>query len=242
MEINLKTTPLDTPARKGSLENLALRLPRWTPLQILVHIGAWIPLLVLAYDALTNNLTINPIQAAEKRTGDIAIFLLILSLACTPLNTLFKLPAVIKVRRALGLYAYMYAAIHLTIFLWLDYGFNVKFLLEAVTEKPFIIVGLTTFILLSALAFTSFKSWMARLGKNWKRLHKLVYLANLLVVLHFAWASKGDLFRLQGDVFRPLLAGAVVLLLLGLRIPAVRKRVAGSLKHLAPHLGGKLRL
>ena len=107
-------------------------------------------------------------------------------------------------------------------------------MLEAVVEKPFIIIGLTTFVLLSALTLTSFKSWMVRLGKNWKRLHRVVYLTNLLVVLHFAWASKGDLFKLQGDIIRPLLAGVAVMLLLVLRIPSVRKRLAGTLKHLAP--------
>jgi sulfoxide reductase heme-binding subunit YedZ len=234
MESNLKTTQITPPVRKGILDSLSLRLPRLTRLQILVHIGAWIPLAVLILDALNGNLTINPIQEAQIRSGDIAITLLILSLAVTPINMLFKLPGLVKVRRTLGLYAYMYAAIHLAIFVWLDYGFDLGLLLEAVAEKPFIIVGLTTFILLSALALTSFKSWMVRLGKNWKRLHRLVYLANLLVVLHFAWASKGDLFKLQGDIIRPLLAGVAVIFLLVLRIPAVRKRLAGTLKQLVP--------
>jgi sulfoxide reductase heme-binding subunit YedZ len=234
METNLKTTRITPPVRKGFLESLLQRLPRLTRLQILVHIGAWIPLAVLIFDALNGNLTINPIQEAQKRSGDIAITLLILSLAVTPLNMLIKLPGLVKVRRPLGLYAYMYAAIHLAIFVWLDYGFDLGLLLEAVAEKPFIIVGLTSFILLSALALTSFKSWMVRLGKNWKRMHRLVYLINLLVVLHFAWASKGDLFKLQGDIIRPLLAGAVVILLLVLRLPAVRNRLAGTLKQLVP--------
>lgn len=234
METNLKTTRITPPARKGILDSLSLKLPRLTRLQLIVHIGAWIPLAVLILDALNGNLTINPIQEAQKRSGDIAITLLILSLAVTPLNMLFKLPGLVKLNRPLGLYAYMYAVIHLAIFVWLDYGFDLGLLLEAVAEKPFIIVGLTTFILLSALALTSFKSWMVRLGKNWKRLHRLVYLVNLLVVLHFAWASKGDLFKLQGDILRPLLAGVAVILLLVLRIPAVRKRLAGTLKHLVP--------
>ena len=241
METNLKTTQITPPARKGIADHLSLRLPRLTPLQLIVHIGAWIPLAVLIVDALTGNLTINPIQEAEKRSGDIAITLLILSLAVTPLNTLFKYPGLVKLNRPLGLYAYLYAAIHLAIFIWLDYGFDGGLLLEAVAEKPFIIVGLTSFILLSALALTSFKSWMVRLGKKWKRLHRLVYLINLLVVLHFAWASKGDLFKLQGDIIRPLLAGAAVILLLVLRLPAVRKRLAGTLKHLVPARAAKPR-
>ena len=122
METNIKATQITPPARNGILESLSLRLPRLTRLQILVHIGAWIPLAVLILDALNGNLTINPIQEAEKRSGDIAITLLILSLAVTPLNMLFKFPGLVKVRRPLGLYAYLYAVIHLAIFVWLDYG------------------------------------------------------------------------------------------------------------------------
>jgi sulfoxide reductase heme-binding subunit YedZ len=200
--------------------------PRRKPIQWLTHIGAWIPLVVLAYDFWTNNLTVNPIQAAEIRSGDIAIVLLILSLACTPLNWLLHMPDLLKLRKPLGLYAYMYAAIHLTIFIGLDYGFDPELLVQVVFEKPFIVVGLLSFVLLTALAVTSFRWWMAKLAKNWKRLHQLVYGINLLVVLHFGWSAKGDFFRLQGDVLRPLLAGGVVILLLCLRLPPVRKALA----------------
>jgi methionine sulfoxide reductase heme-binding subunit len=204
-------------------------LPRRLPLnglQILVHFGAWAPLFVLVYDFFNNRLTVNPIQAAEIRTGDIALTLLILSLACTPLFTLTHRPQVIKIRRVLGLYGYMYAAIHMFIFAGVDYGLNVQFLWQAVTEKPFIIVGLISIISLSILAATSFRYWQRRLGKNWKRLHRLVYAINLLVILHFGWSVKGDFFHLRGDIFRPLVAGLIVILLLVLRIPAVRRAIA----------------
>lgn len=201
---------------------------RWSALQILTHIGAWIPLAVLVYDFLNNRLTVNPIQAAEIRTGDIALTLLILSLACTPLFTLTLRPEVLKVNRALGLYGYMYAALHLLIFAWVDYGLDGKLLLQAVTEKPYIIVGVISITALSLLAVTSFRWWQACLGKNWKRLHRLVYAINLLVILHFGWSVKGDFFHLRGDIFRPLAAGLIVLLLLILRIPAVRRSIAHS--------------
>ncbi|RPJ51027.1 MAG: sulfoxide reductase heme-binding subunit YedZ, partial [Chloroflexi bacterium] len=173
-----------------------------------------------------NRLTVNPIQEAEIRTGDIALALLILSLACTPLFTLTRRPQLLKIRRPLGLYGYMYAAIHVSIFTWVDYGLDAQLLLQAVTEKPYIIVGLTSFLTLSLLAVTSFRYWQARLGKNWKRLHQLVYGINLLVILHFGWSVKGDFFRLQGDIFRPLAAGLIVILLLVLRIPAIRRSIA----------------
>ena len=204
------------------------RTPRLSPLQIFTHMVAWIPLGVLAYDYFAGNLGVNPIQAATQRAGNTALIFLVLSLACTPLNTLFRLPVLNKLSRPLGLYAYMYAATHLLIFTGLDYGFDLELLLLDLADKRYILVGLTGFILLTVLAITSFRWWMVRLGKKWKKLHRVVYLVNLLIVLHFGWAIKGDFFRLQGDVHRPLLAGLVVITLLALRLPAVRKRVAGQ--------------
>jgi sulfoxide reductase heme-binding subunit YedZ len=197
-------------------------------LQILTHVGAWIPLAVLIYDYYNDNLTVNPIQALQQRTGQIAIVLLILSLACTPVNTLFRYPPVLKVRRALGLYAYMYAAIHLLIFTGLDFGFDVPMIVDEVLKKRFILIGMTAFLLLTVLAFTSFDWWMKRMGKKWKQLHRLVYAANLLVVLHFAFAVKGDIFRLQGNIIWPLAAAAFVTLLLVLRIRAIRRRLSAQ--------------
>lgn len=201
---------------------------RPTLLQVAVHVGAWIPLAVLLFDFLTNQLSVNPIQAAEKRTGNIALILLVLSLACTPVNLLFHFPQALKVRRALGLYGYFYAAMHLLIFTGLDYGFDPQQLLQAFTEKVYIIAGLTAFILLTSLAITSSRYWKKRLGKGWKRLHQSIYAINLIVVLHFAWSLKGDLLRLHGEIARPVLAGVIILALLVFRIPAVRRSVAGQ--------------
>ncbi|HLE92805.1 MAG TPA: hypothetical protein VI753_16765, partial [Anaerolineales bacterium] len=95
---------------------------RYTPLQIAVHVYAWSALFHLLFDIATGNLSANPIQELEQRTGRHAITLLVLSLACTPLNTLFKWSEPLKRRRALGLYAFMYATIHVIIFIDLDYG------------------------------------------------------------------------------------------------------------------------
>ncbi len=202
---------------------------RLHPLQILTHLGAWIPLVVLVFAYYTGGLTVNPIQDAMQRTGDTALVLLILSLACTPMNTLFRFPPVLKLRRPLGLYGYMYAAMHMLLFVGLDYGFDWELIGYEIVEKRFILLGMTAFIILTALAITSFDYWKVKLGKRWKQLHRLVYLVNLILVLHFAWALKGDIFRLQGDVIRPLIAGVAVIALLVLRIRAVRRRVAGKL-------------
>lgn len=207
-----------------------MKRARLSPLQIIVHVGVWVPLIVLLVDFYTGNLSINPYQDAERRTGNIALVLLVLSLACTPINTLFRVPVVLKLSRPLGLYAYMVAVIHVFIFLGLDYGFDLRLIILDLADKAYILVGLAAFLLLSVLALTSFRWWMVRLGKKWKRLHRLVYAINLLVVLHFAWASKGDFFRLMGDILWPLAALAVVVVLLMLRIPIIRRQAAGKLR------------
>lgn len=199
---------------------------RFTPLQIAMHVYAWSVLVFLIFDFFTGNLSANPVQEMEQRTGRHAITLLVLSLACTPLNTLFKWSELLKRRRALGLYTFMYATIHVLIYVDLDYGLAWSFILRDVIEKPRLIVGFLAFLMLIPLAWTSFDIWKKRLGKNWKRLHQTIYVIAPIVVLHYAWSKKGDLFALQGEIVRPLIYGLIVIVLLIFRIPQVRKTVA----------------
>ena len=199
---------------------------RYTPLQIAIHIYAWSALVVLVFNFFTHNLTANPIQALEQRTGRHAITLLVLSLACTPLNTLFRWSELLKRRRALGLYAFMYATIHVIIFADLDYGLAWSLIFQTIFEKPYIIVGAITFLLLIPLAWTSFDIWKKRMGKGWKRLHQVIYLIAPLAVLHYAWGKKGDFFQLRGEIIRPLIYGLIVVILLIFRIPQVRRTLA----------------
>ena len=200
-------------------------LRRYTPLQIAMHIYAWSLVAHILFDFLTGNISPNPIQELEQRTGRHAITLLVLSLACTPLNTLFKIPELLKRRRALGLYAFLFATIHALIFAT-DYGLAWSQIVRNILEKPYILVGVTGFLLLIPLAWTSFDIWKKRLGKNWKRLHQVVYAIAPLIVLHYAWSKKGDFFALQGEIVRPLLYGLVVVLFLAMRIPPVRRALA----------------
>ncbi|MEP0807284.1 MAG: sulfoxide reductase heme-binding subunit YedZ [Chloroflexota bacterium] len=209
---------------------------RYTPLQVAVHGYAWSVLVILVFQFFTDNLTANPIQALEQRTGRHALTLLVLSLACTPLNTLFKWNELLKRRRALGLYAFLYAVIHVLIFLHLDYGLAWSLIAQTIFEKPFIVMGVISFLLLIPLAWTSFDIWKKRLGKTWKRIHQTVYLIAPLVVLHYAWSKKGDFFALQGEILRPLTYGLVVVLLLILRIPQVRKAAASLRDRILPLL------
>jgi sulfoxide reductase heme-binding subunit YedZ len=187
-------------------------------LRVVVHAGALLPLAMIIIDNYRFNLTANPIQEITLRTGKAGLVLLVLSLACTPLNTVFGFRDALKVRRALGLYGFMYIALHLLIFVVLDYGVNLQLIAQAIVEKYYVIAGFIAFVLLVPLAFTSTRGWMKRLGQRWKLLHRLAYIAVPIGVLHFALLVKSVIGRPE-----PLLWGALVLGLLALRLPAVRK-------------------
>jgi methionine sulfoxide reductase heme-binding subunit len=209
---------------KGKL-NFMKKFP-YTPLQIAIHVYAWSGIVLLIFDLVAGHLSANPIQDMERRTGRHAITLLVLSLLCTPMNTIFKWSEPLKRRRALGLYTFMYATIHVIIFADLDYGLAWSRLVQEVVEKPRLLVGFAAFLILIPLAITSFDIWKKRLGKNWKRLHLLVYLIGPLAVLHYVWSKKGDILKLQGEVAKPLIYGLIVAVFLIFRIPPVRRAVA----------------
>jgi sulfoxide reductase heme-binding subunit YedZ len=188
-------------------------------LRIAVHVGAWLPVVVLGIEAVIGELGAEPIRAAILRTGKTALVLLVLSLVCTPLNTLFGFKAVLKVRRALGLYAFLYAALHLALFVGVDYAFDWDLLIDAMLTKRYTLVGLAAGTILLLLAATSFKYWKKRLGKGWKRLHRLAYLAGVLAAVHFIWLVKPG-------VPEPYYWLAGILVLLVLRVPVVRRGIA----------------
>jgi sulfoxide reductase heme-binding subunit YedZ len=194
-------------------------------LRIAIHLIGVFPLLELAFRALTNQLTFNPIQFVEQFLGRVAINLLVATLAVTPLITLTGWKAIHRHRRTLGLYTFFYFSLHLSTFVALDYGFNVRLIFQFAIQKPFIIIGAIAGLLLLALAVTSYKFSMKKLGKNWKRLHRSIYLIAILAVLHYALAVKGSLTTLSGNIVRPLVMGGLILLLLVLRVPPVRRGI-----------------
>jgi sulfoxide reductase heme-binding subunit YedZ len=196
-----------------------------TFLQTSVHILGWLPLAWIVYAFFSGGLSVNPIQDVEQRLGRIAVYFLIASLSCTPLYTLSGWREPLKRRRTLGLYCFMYASLHVLAFTGLDYGFNLQLISGIVLKKPYAILGLTTFILLLPLAVTSFRWWQNKLGQKWTNLHRLVYLAGILDILHYTWAKKGSLLTLSGDILRPLLWGLLLVLLLVFRLPPVRRWV-----------------
>ena len=200
-----------------------------TPLQIAAYIAAWIPLAWLLWDLWQGNLGPDIIRAATLRTGKAALILLVASLACTPINIVFGYKPALKLRRPLGLYSFMYASIHFAIFIGVDYGFNFKLLPDALLEKRYALIGLTTGLILLALALTSTVGWQRRLKKNWKRLHKFVYLAGILAVVHFIWLVK------QG-VIEPWIWALVVVILLSLRITVIKQGI-GKIRKAIPKFG-----
>jgi sulfoxide reductase heme-binding subunit YedZ len=183
------------------------------------HIGSLLPLMWLLWDWTMGNLSVNPIQDITFRTGKPALVLLILSLAVTPVSSILGLRQVIPARKWLGLYAFFYAAGHFLVFIWLDYGLDWELLYGAIFEKRYALVGFAALLILLPLALTSTQGWMRRLGKRWKSLHRWVYLAGILAVVHYVWVVKSD-------IREPLTWGTLLGLLFVLRIPWVRKQAA----------------
>lgn len=194
---------------------------RW--LSVIVHLGAWMPLVVLVWRWNTDDLGADPVNTINNVTGRTALILLFLSLACTPAYVVFGFRTALTVSRALGLYAFLYALLHFANFAILDYALDVRLaLMDGVLEKPYIFVGLTSLLLLIPLAVTSTRGWMRRLGKNWKRLHRLVYVIGSLVALHFVWQAKA------AEKWEPLAYAAVLLILLVVRVPPIRRRIVNA--------------
>ncbi len=179
--------------------------------QIIAAILCLIPFGSMVLNYARNDLTANPIQAATLLTGHTAVNLLILSLACTPIRNIFGLTSFLRIRKTLGLFAFFYALLHFLIFILLDFDFNISWILDEIRFKPFIQIGLAALVSLIPLTVTSIPKIQRKMGKTWETLHKLVYFADLLVILHYLLATKGD-------ISRPILYAGITLLLLLLRI------------------------
>jgi sulfoxide reductase heme-binding subunit YedZ len=195
-------------------------------LRLVVHVGALLPLAWGLWHAANGLFLVDPIKEITTLTGRSALILLILSLACTPLNTLLNYYPIIRVRRALGVYAFLYAALHFLTFVGLDYAFDLGLVGAAIFEQLYVVVGFSAGLILLVLALTSTRGWQRRLRKNWKRIHRLVYLAAPLVIVHYVWLSK--------DWREPLRYGAVVALLLALRLPWIRASLGRARRRAAP--------
>ncbi len=184
--------------------------PAW--LKPLVFLLGLLPLALLLWRGLTGGLGANPIEAVIRFNGDWALRLLLVTLAVTPLRQLTGWSWVMRVRRMIGLFAFFYAALHLLGYVVLDQFFDWGAIFADILKRPYITVGMTAFALLVPLAVTSTNAMMRRLGgRRWQQLHRLVYPAAILGVLHFYWLVKAD-------VREPLLYAALLAVLLGYRL------------------------
>lgn len=177
----------------------------------LVFIVFLLPLLSYAWGISQDSLGANPLEAVIRGFGDWGLRILLLTLLLSPLRRLLNWPQLLRLRRMLGLYAYFYAVLHLMAYLWLDQSFEWAEIWRDILERPFITVGMLAIVLLTPLALTSTKGMIRRMGKNWKRLHTLIYPISLLVVIHFWWMVKLD-------ITEPAIYTILLMVLLGERV------------------------
>ncbi|MVW71912.1 MULTISPECIES: protein-methionine-sulfoxide reductase heme-binding subunit MsrQ [unclassified Bordetella] len=160
-------------------------------------------------------LTANPIEFLTRSSGTWALVCLLVTLAITPLRRILHQPALVRLRRACGLFAFFYALLHVIAWVWWDRGLDISAMIQDVWERPFITAGFVAFICMTALALTSTQGAMRRLGKRWQTLHRLIYLLGVLAIVHLWWHKAG-----KNDFEQPLIYGAVLALLLGWRLVA----------------------
>lgn len=190
--------------------------------KVIVFLAALVPLAWLVWDGAQGRLSPNPVEAITHRTGDWILNFLLLTLAITPLRKISGWHWLLRLRRMLGLFAFFYACLHFTTYIWLDQFFDLSEVWKDIAKRPYITVGFTAFVLLIPLALTSTNAMVKRLGgQRWRRLHRLVYVIAIAGVLHYLWLVKSDI-RL------PLAYGFVLAILLVLRIPSVNQRITAS--------------
>ena len=177
----------------------------------LIFAAALAPAAALVYGFYTSDLTANPLDYITDQTGSWALAFLVISLCVTPLRRLTGWNPIIRLRRMLGLFAFFYAFLHMLTWVVLLNFFDVQAMVEDVVERPFITVGMATFLILLALAVTSNQFSIRRLKRRWQSLHRLVYLAAIGAVVHFWWLVKSD----TTEPYRWAVAVAVLLAMRG---------------------------
>ena len=171
-----------------------------------------IPAVMLLVRGLQGDLSANPVEFIEHRTGEWALRFLLITLTVTPLRMIFSQPLLVRFRRMLGLFSFFYVCVHLLMYLTFDQSFNLTAVVHDVIKRPYITVGMAGFLMLVPLAITSTAAMVRRLGpKRWQRLHRLVYFCALAGVIHFYWLVKSD-------VREPLTYAGILLVLMLFRV------------------------
>lgn len=189
---------------------------RWLykPLLFLVCL---IPFALLAWWTIEGDLGANPVEFITRYTGDWTLRFLMITLAVTPLRMLSGIGKLLRFRRMLGLFVFFYVCLHFTTYVWLDRELDLGTVITDVIKRPYITVGFTAFLLLIPMAVTSTNKMIKRLGRNWAKLHKSIYIIGALGVLHYLWLVKAD-------VREPIIYAVILIVLLGFR--AVKQRLA----------------
>lgn len=199
-------------------------ISRWVPAVLPPRAFAWVRALLFAAALLplarlvalgfTGGLGANPVEFVIRSLGTSALVMLVLTLSVSPLRWATGWAWPMRLRRMLGLFAFIYALLHFTAYLWLDLWFDWAAIWKDVVKRPYITVGFAALLLLVPLAVTSTHGWVRRLGgRNWQRLHRLVYPIAVLAVLHFWWQKAA-----KNDLAEPLLFALLVAALLGVRL------------------------
>ena len=172
---------------------------------------ALIPFIWLLLKVFQNDLGPDPAQALSIETGEWTLRFLLLTLAITPFRQIFRMAEIARLRRMIGLFTFFYASIHFLSWMAFILGFRWLAIAEELVERPYITVGFMAYVILFLLGVTSTNSMVRRLGKNWKRLHKFVYAASILAIVHLLWI-------LRTDVTEAVIYGVLLAILLGYRI------------------------
>jgi sulfoxide reductase heme-binding subunit YedZ len=182
----------------------------------LIAVISLIPLLSLIYDTVLNHLGSNPIQALHIRLGDWSLRFLWLTLIITPLQTITRWRGMSDYRQLLGLYSFFYASLHLLVYLLLDQSLMWDLIIIDIVQSPYVWFGVIAYSIILVLAITSPKRMKKRLGKNWKKVHRFIYIAAIAGIIHYFW-------QLKGNLAEPVFYLITLILLLGFRILVLLK-------------------
>jgi len=202
-------------AGKVSFKSIFLR-NRVLLLKITIHMMAFLPLLALYLLAFTDQLGADPVEDVIHFTGIGAFNLLLISLLITPVAKKYRQGYLLQTRRLLGLYSFTYALFHLLNFLAFEVQFDLALFFDEIIDRPYITVGMAALIILLSLAITSITAIRRKMGKKWQKLHNWVYVAVLLISLHFFWSVKSD-------IVEPMIYVAMAVFLLSLRKDKIKR-------------------
>ena len=199
----------------------ARRKTGWIVSKTVIWVLCLLPFFHLVWGAFHDGLGANPVEFITHKTGDWTLRLVLITLAITPARKLLKQPQLVRYRRLVGLFAFFYACLHFITWFLLDKSLNPVEMWKDVEKRPFITMGFIGFVCLIPLAITSTAGWIRRMGgRNWQRLHKLIYVTACAGVVHYYWLVKSD-------VRLPVMYGAILAVLFAYRAVIMRQKGTG---------------